>query len=508
MSARRWLVLALALGCVPKQEQRPDEGAVAEQWAATPDVPSAAPAITETEGGKIVVSESQPAVGGPAPAQVQGGRLTDEDESRPASLVQPEEPPPPPPVKLVTEDPEVRAAFQRGVDASRSGNYPAAEQELKAVVEKDASLDYAWTNLGIVEERMGRVAEAERAYQKATTLKPDQDAAWEAQALLYARTGRAVRMEAQLRESISEHPENLAIRNALVTVLVSQTKYETAINEAKKVLKADEKNVHAMQQLAQAYAKQGKLELSRMVLENARAIDSGDATTQNLLGNVYLALKQRPQAMEAYQKAAQLRPDFVEALNNYGVLLNQAQDYEAATHQLEKAVAAAPDFVPAHLNLGNAYRGLQQFEKALEQYRKAERLRPQPDVYFNLAILHLDADGAPLDPIDRLRSAIAYFNQYKDKGGRDERVEQYLKDAQKGIEKEERRREREKKDQLRKAAEKEAAELKAATEAQKAAEARRAAEEKAAEQQKSTVEVEKAAPPPESGKLRDQSQEK
>jgi len=342
------------------------------------------------------------------------------------------------------------------------------------------------------------VGDAERAYQQATTLKPEQDAAWEANALLFARTGRAVQMEARLRESIAEHPENLATRNALVTVLVSQSKYETAINEAKKVLKADEKNVHAMQQLAQAYAKQGKLELSKMVLENARAIDTGDAVTQNLLGNVYFALKQRPQALEAYQRAATLRPDFAEALNNYGALLNQAQDYEASAKVLERAVAAAPAFAPARMNLGNAYRGLQQFDKALEQYKKAEQLRPQPDVYFNLAVLHLDADNAPLDPVDRLKSAIAYFNQYKEKGGRDERVDQYLKDAQKGIDKEERRKERERKDQLRKA-EKEATD-------------RKAAEEKAAKEQAQTqtqVEVTpQKAPPPDSGKLKDDSQEK
>jgi tetratricopeptide (TPR) repeat protein len=471
------LALSAVLACFPKQAQKPVE----EEWTsgATPEVPGTTSEVVETDGGQIVIAEA-PDAGAPRGVP---GRLVEFTEPEPAAAPDAGAPeaPPPPPVKLATEDPEVRATFQRAVEASRGGDYPNAEQALKAVVQKDPKLAYAWTNLGIVEERLGRTDEAEQAYRHATDLAPDQDAAWEAEALLFARTGRAVRMEAQLRESIAEHPENLALRNALVTVLVSQSKYETAINEAKKVLKADEKNVHAMQQLAQAYAKQGKLELSKMVLENARAIDTADAVTQNLLGNVYLALKQRPQALEAYQKAATLRPDFAEALNNYGALLNQAQDYEAAARELEKAVAAAPKFAPARLNLGNAYRGLQQFDKALEQYRKAEQIRPQPDVYFNLAVLHLDADNAPLDPIDRLKSAIAFFNQYKERGGRDERVEQYLKDAQKGIEKEERRRERERKDQLRKV-EKEAADRKAAEE--------------------------KAAKDPDSGKLRDQSQEK
>ena len=47
---------------------------------------------------------------------------------------------------------------------------------------------------------------------------------------------------------------------------------EAAANEAKKVLKADEHNVRAMQLLAQVYFKESKVELAKMVLENARAI--------------------------------------------------------------------------------------------------------------------------------------------------------------------------------------------------------------------------------------------
>lgn len=477
MSAlRRWPLFAfpaaLALACFPKQEQRPDQP-VAETWTATPEVPSAA-SVVETDAGILVVPAATSSLAAAAKA---------EEAAAPDAGVA-EAPAPPPPPKLATDDPGVRSSFQRAVDASKSGDFGAAERELRDVVQRDPKLDYAWTNLGIVQERMGRLDDAERSYRRATEVKPDQDTAWESLALLYARTGRSVRLEAELRGAIAEHPENLALRNALVTTLVSQEKLETAINEAKKVLKADERNVHAMQQLALAFAKQGKLELSRMVLENARAIDAADGVTQNLLGNVYMSLKQKPAALEAYQKAIQLRPDFAEALNNYGALLNQAQDYEGAVKALERAVASAPELVPARLNLGNAYRGLQEFDKALEQYKKAQQLKPTlQDVYFNLAVLHLDADGAKIDPIDRLKSAIAYFIQYRDKGGRDERVDQYMKDAQKGIEKEERRRERERKDQLRKA-EKEAADRKAA-EAQKPA---------------SQVEV----TPPESGKLRDQ----
>jgi tetratricopeptide (TPR) repeat protein len=152
-------------------------------------------------------------------------------------------------------------------------------------------------------------------------------------------------------------------------------------------------------------------------------------------------------------------------------MLVESGDYEGAVKELEQAVSAAPELLSARMNLGNAYRGKLEVDKAKEQYEKVVALDPTlADTYYNLAILHLDSDVPGMDTIDRYNKAIAYFTTYKEKGGSDERVEQYLKDAAKGIDREQRRREREKKDQLRKA-EKEAAEAKKQAEAAAAAQA-------------------------------------
>ena len=232
------------------------------------------------------------------------------------------------------------------------------------------------------------------------------------------------------------------------------------------MLKADEQNVRAMQLLAQGYYLQGKYELCRLVLENARAVDPNDPVTHNALGTVLLKLKQRSAAVESFKTAASLRPDFAEAHSNFGAMLVESGDYDGAVKELELAVGAAPTLLPARMNLGNAYRGKLDVPRAKEQYEKVVAIDPTlADTYYNLAILHLDSDVPGVDTIDRYNKAIAYFTTYKEKGGQDERVEQYLKDAAKGIDREQRRREREKKDQLRKA-EKEA-------EAKKQAEASR-----------------------------------
>ncbi len=403
----------------------------------TPEVPyKPTPRPSDT-----AVEQSTPAnkpANAETPAQGGGQKMADQ-----------EEPPPPPKHQY---DSETQAAFRRGVDAADKGDLTTAESEFKSAYSRDGQAAYAVTNLGMIAERRGDMSGAEKFYRKANDIDPGQDAAWDALARLYCRQKKCSQIEAELRIQISQNPAALGLRTALVFTLMQQTKYETAANEAKKVLKADERNVRGMQLLAQVYFKEGKNELAKMVLENARAVDVNDAGTHNALGLVYLALKQKQQAIESFKTAASLRPDFAEAKNNFGAMLNDTQDYDGAVRELEAAVAAAPEMVSAHVNLGNAYRGKQDIPKALTEYQRVVQLKPDlTDTYYNLAVLHLDSEVPGVDTSTRYKTSIDYFNQYRSRGGKDERVDQYIKDANKGIDKEERRKEREKKDVLRKA---------------------------------------------------------
>ncbi|WP_375771732.1 tetratricopeptide repeat protein [Archangium gephyra] len=343
------------------------------------------------------------------------------------------------------------------LSVAQRGELTAAESSYQTQTERRPKDGAAWTNLGITQERLGKHDEAERSYRQALELAPEQQAAWDNLARLQCRTGKAAQAESWLREQLQAKPDALAPRTALVQALLCQKKLDAAATEAKRILKSEERNVRAMQLLAQVYYRERKYELARMVLENARTVAPDEAATHNALGLVLLALGTKPAALESFKKASELKPDFAEARNNLGALLNEAQDHAAAARELEAAVQAAPDFVSARLNLGNAYRGQGDFTRALAEYQQVLRLAPAlPDTYFNLAILHLDAEPKELDTLARLQACLSYFEQYRARGGRDERVDDYVKDARKGIEKEERRREREKREQLRKAQQAEA----------------------------------------------------
>jgi Tfp pilus assembly protein PilF len=359
--------------------------------------------------------------------------------------------PPPKVAAPATSDPRARDAFARAVQLAQAGDLPGAERALGEVLDRDSRLDHAWTDLGVLAERRGDLSAAEKDYRQALVLAPDQEAAWDFLSRLLCREGRAQEAQQLASARTVAAPTAAGPHNALAYALLQLDQPQAAEAELKKVLKDDERNIRTMQLLSQAYFRQGKYELSKLVLENARAVDGTDAVTHNLLGDTLLRLKQRPQALEEFRAAAQSRPDFAEARNNYGVMLVEAGDFDSAVRELEAAVALAPDFIPARLNLGNAYRGKLDLARAEAQYQKVVQLQPAlADTYYNLAILNLDSEMPGVDTVERMNRAIAYFKTYRDKGGTDERIDQYLKDAAKGIDREQRRREREKKDQLRK----------------------------------------------------------
>ncbi len=445
--------------------------------------PEVKPAPEDDAAMKSSVAVERPAQA-PAPAAPAASKLSrDEAEEETPRAVTPPAPVAAAQTPAVPErpvDPQARAAFDRGVAASRSGALEVAETELLAALKRDGKLAYGWTNLGVVHERRGNLKAAEDAYLKALEVEPDQELAWDYLTRLRCRSGRVAEAESAARKASGARPAAVGPRIALAYTLLHQSKYDAAAAESKRALKEDERNVRAMQLLSQVYFRQGRFELAGMVLENARAIDPNDPVVLNSIGLVNLQLKAKNQAMEAFKQAVRLQPDYAEANNNYGALLNEAQDYDAAVGVLEAAVAAAPNLPSARLNLGNAYRGRGELPKAVAQYEKVLQLRPDwADTYYNLAILHLDQEVPGIETVTRLQKSLNYFAQYRAKGGRDERVEQYVKDANKGIEREQRRLERLERDKLKRAQEEDERRKREAEEAKARAEneAKHAAEE-------------------------------
>lgn len=94
-----------------------------------------------------------------------------------------------------------------------------------------------------------------------------------------------------------------------------------------------------------------------------------------------------PRAVEAFQQAALLAPDWPEAWLNLGIAAYQMDDLEQAVSAFREALRLEPESPQAHLNLGSVLCELGSLEEAISHLRVATELdRQSADAQLNLAL--------------------------------------------------------------------------------------------------------------------------
>ena len=132
--------------------------------------------------------------------------------------------------------------------------------------------------------------------------------------------------------------------------------------------------------------------------------DPQNAAALTLLGNCLAQQNKADIALQAYDRALQLKPDFVDGLNNRGTLHFKRGNYLAALSDYDSALGVDPDHVEACYNRGRALRELQRPEEALVCYERALAAKVVfPD-------LHHDFGNALLD-LGRLDEAAEHYHQ-------------------------------------------------------------------------------------------------
>ena len=110
------------------------------------------------------------------------------------------------------------------------------------------------------------------------------------------------------------------------------------------------------------------------------------------------------EAIEHYQKAIQIDPNYAEAPNNLGAALAAEGRFDEAIENYRKAIQISPNYADALNNLGMALAARGQFDDAIENYRKAIQISPNyADALDNL--------GAALTVKGRFDEALGYYRQ-------------------------------------------------------------------------------------------------
>ena len=128
------------------------------------------------------------------------------------------------------------------------------------------------------------------------------------------------------------------------------------------------------------------------------------ADALNNRGTVLNELGRNAEAIATYDKALAIRPDYAEALNNRGKAFCDLRRYDEALANSDKALEIRPNYAEALHNRGNALNGLKHFEEAIASFDQALTVNP------DYAEAH-NARGNALGALRRHAEALASYDR-------------------------------------------------------------------------------------------------
>lgn len=136
------------------------------------------------------------------------------------------------------------------------------------------------------------------------------------------------------------------------------------------------------------------------------------------------------EALNAWERAVEIYPDYYDAHFRLGLAYKQIGDYASdnnnadlagkayalAINHYSRCIQIQPEDPSAHNNLGNVYFSLQNYDRAIQEYHTAIKIKPyDPDYHYNLANAYSKVGNAPA-AIEHYEEAIRidpnYFDAY------------------------------------------------------------------------------------------------
>ncbi len=169
--------------------------------------------------------------------------------------------------------------------------------------------------------------------------------------------------------------------NALIN-LYNSGQLTKAEHDCRRLLHAYPQSLIVHNILGTAFIGQGKLREAVQAYDKAIQLKPDYAEAYNNRGVALRDIGQLEESVKSYDKAIQLKPDYTEAYNNRGVALSDLGQLEESVRNYDKAIQLKPGYAEAHYNLGNAMMDLRQLDAAAVSYQKAVTIDPRKGLFW------------------------------------------------------------------------------------------------------------------------------
>ncbi|MGB0177453.1 MAG: tetratricopeptide repeat protein, partial [Owenweeksia sp.] len=161
--------------------------------------------------------------------------------------------------------------------------------------------------------------------------------------------------------------------------------------EWERCIQLDPENVPCRLKMAELYIVVMDFTAALELLNEVIKIDNNNAEAYFYKGIVVRDFKlDTSLALQYFQRAIDLKQDYVKALDMMGVMLSTRND-TLAKYYFQRILALEPNRGDIYFKLGVYYMNRKEMNRALESYTKAVQLNPKDaGSYFNMGVIHVD----------------------------------------------------------------------------------------------------------------------
>ncbi|MCW2249047.1 tetratricopeptide (TPR) repeat protein [Azospirillum fermentarium] len=236
-----------------------------------------------------------------------------------------------------------RALYRAGIAAALEGDPATAATLFQAAIAAGGGTAECHYNLGQALHRAGDPAGAERAYWAAILRAPGFADAYNSLGVTLAGCGRADDAAAAFQRAITERPGYAEARHNLASVLLGAGQADAAFALYRDWLATDPGNQHLIFLTGTAALNADSLPEAETYLRQALLRQPRDAGVWNNLALALVRMGRVGEAVAAFAKAVEIRPDYAEALFGLASAHQAAGQAALALDTYEKTRALLPD---------------------------------------------------------------------------------------------------------------------------------------------------------------------
>ena len=312
--------------------------------------------------------------------------------------------------KAVSLKPDFAGAYRNMAKVwLQLGNQKSAtECQYQALsIEPEKTTPEVYIKLGNTLQKQGSLNEAISCYRKAIQLNSNLPEAYQYLGEALKQQGKLEEATVCFRRAIEMRATNTEITSPEIDTLVSASQQDlrsgrdldprdTLVGSLNNNLANSSNNIPVTKQingtaiqpnvpyidietymvLAETYLNQKKWQQAINISQQIITIKP-EPKAYKIIGNALQAMGKLQEALDWYQKALEIKPDFVEVYANLGTIFAQQRQWEQAISYYRRAISVKPDFAGAYRNLAKIYTQINQAAAAAECLYQALKLEPR-----------------------------------------------------------------------------------------------------------------------------------